>query len=50
MCSCGKTFVKQSHLADHQKCHDESKPFQCPYCTNSFKRKRTLNYHMAHKH
>uniref|UniRef100_G1MCN2 Uncharacterized protein n=1 Tax=Ailuropoda melanoleuca TaxID=9646 RepID=G1MCN2_AILME len=41
----GKFLCRKSIFIVHQKSQTEEKPFQCPYCGNSFRRKSYLIEH-----
>lgn len=43
---CGKRFVSENVLDEHQKRHDGMKPFKCTYCPKSFNYKNDLKRHI----
>jgi DNA-directed RNA polymerase subunit RPC12/RpoP len=48
---CNKTFTRKSNLKRHQdSVHSTERPFQCPYCSFSTKRKDILDRHIREKH
>lgn len=42
--------ITRNAMTQPSKLPLDSRNFMCEVCGNSFKRKRTLNYHMTHKH
>eukprot|EP00345_Euplotes_harpa_P014821 CAMPEP_0168341954 /NCGR_PEP_ID=MMETSP0213-20121227/15052_1 /TAXON_ID=151035 /ORGANISM="Euplotes harpa, Strain FSP1.4" /LENGTH=154 /DNA_ID=CAMNT_0008348651 /DNA_START=699 /DNA_END=1163 /DNA_ORIENTATION=- len=46
MKGCNKRFTTQGHLVDHERRHNDEKPYKCEVCGKDFMRSSTLKVHM----
>ncbi|CAB1317826.1 unnamed protein product [Coregonus sp. 'balchen'] len=47
---CQQTFRIKKTLTKHMVIHSDARPFNCPHCSATFKRKDKLKYHRDHVH
>lgn len=47
---CGKSFNRASNMRQHEKIHENSRPFPCTICSRSFRHKHHLQRHIFNLH
>lgn len=48
--TCGRSFARKEYLDQHMFTHTDIKPFQCNYCSQTFRRPYLLDTHIRSSH